>query len=96
MPELRRWYRRFFGLDDPTAGDGGFTPKRGGELASAGVEMAGGIGLFCGLGYLVDRWLGTYPWGLVTGAVLGLIGGLYLVMKAAQRAGQSSTRNPTR
>lgn len=88
MPDYDRWYRRFFGLDSTASSEGGDERKpssKGAAFASAGVEMAGGIGLFALLGWLVDRWLGTDPWGLVTGAVLGLVGGMYLIIKAAGR-----------
>ena len=38
-------------------------------LAQIGVEMVAPIGL----GWLVDRWLGWFPWLTVAGAVLGLL-----------------------
>jgi hypothetical protein len=54
-----------------------------GNLAMVGLEV--GIGV--GLGYLVGHWLDNkYGWqsrGAVTGAMLGLAGGLYLLIKQA-------------
>lgn len=94
MSAYRRWYRRFFGLEapeepkpqDPTEeASGSARASPGRAAAGAGVEVAGGILLFAGLGYLVDRWLGTWPWGLTTGCLLGLAGGMYLVIQTARR-----------
>ena len=31
----------------------------------------------CGIGWLLDRWLGTKPWLLVAGIVLGAVAGFY-------------------
>ncbi|MFW6335941.1 MAG: AtpZ/AtpI family protein [Phycisphaeraceae bacterium] len=89
MSNYRRWYRRFFSLEsaEERAGGerkgGGSTPGR--AAAGAGAEMAGGILMFAGIGYLVDRWLGTWPWGVLVGCLLGLFGGMYLVIQATRR-----------
>ena len=40
-------------------------------LAQVGLEMVVPIVL----GLLLDNWLGCGPWGVVAGAVLGLVGG---------------------
>jgi hypothetical protein len=57
-----------------------------GNLAMVGIEV--GIGV--GLGYFVGRWLDNkYGWGsrgAITGAMLGLAGGLYLLIKQAIQA----------
>jgi len=42
-------------------------------LAQVGLEMV----LPIVLGVFLDRWLGWAPWGVVVGAVLGLVGGLW-------------------
>jgi ATP synthase protein I len=89
MSSYRRWYRRFFGLESPgerAEGDDKQAEMSPGRTAAgAGAEMAGGILLFAGLGYLVDRWLGTWPWGVITGCLLGLAGGMYLIVQTARR-----------
>ena len=41
-------------------------------LSQVGLEMVAPIGL----GLLVDYLLGSSPWGVILGAVLGLVGGL--------------------
>ncbi|HEU5017218.1 MAG TPA: AtpZ/AtpI family protein [Pseudolabrys sp.] len=40
------------------------------------------------LGWLLDRWLGTTPWGLVVLVMLGFAAGVLNVMRAAGAGGQ--------
>lgn len=41
--------------------------------AALGFQFAGGVLLFLGVGWLVDRWLGTLPVFTVAGALLGAV-----------------------
>lgn len=41
-----------------------------------------GLGL---VGWLLDRWLGWFPWLTVTGLIIGSIGGVYNAVRKAQR-----------
>jgi len=41
-----------------------------------------------GLGWLLDRWLGTTPWGLIVFLLLGFAAGVLNVMRAAGVAPQ--------
>ena len=84
-PEKASWSDRFFGLA-PAKHDKAANERRrqSHSMAGAGLELAAGIGLFAGAGYLLDRWLGLLPWGTVAGALLGMIAGLYLLIKTAQ------------
>jgi F0F1-type ATP synthase assembly protein I len=43
------------------------------------IEFLAGILTWGGIGWLVDRWLGTSPWVMSAGFVLGNACGLYLV-----------------
>jgi len=55
--------------------------RRAGPVAGASYGLIGGILLFGGIGYALDKWRGTSPWFLLGGLLLGLIVGFYdLVM----------------
>ena len=43
------------------------------RYVSLGLTFAGGILLFMGAGYVLDRWLGTLPWLLLTGTIAGAV-----------------------
>ena len=45
--------------------------------------MVGGVLVGAGLGWLLDRWLGTTPWGLIVFLLLGFAAGILNVMRAA-------------
>jgi F0F1-type ATP synthase assembly protein I len=42
------------------------------------VELMTAVGVWMGIGWLLDTWLGTWPWLMVAGAFLGLGLGTYL------------------
>lgn len=50
------------------------------------AEFFSAVLVWTGFGWLGDRWLGTDPWLVVSGAVLGFILGIYLVWLHATRA----------
>jgi F0F1-type ATP synthase assembly protein I len=45
-----------------------------GDGLARGVEFAGVLLIFVGLGWLLDRWLGTKPWCMVVLSVFSLVG----------------------
>ena len=53
------------------------TERRNGEMAEAyrhaslGLTFAAGIVVFMAAGYGLDRWIGTLPFGTITGTMLG-------------------------
>jgi F0F1-type ATP synthase assembly protein I len=49
--------------------------EQSGPAAGASYTLIGAIILLGGIGYAVDRWRGTSPWGLLAGLLLGLIVG---------------------
>ena len=57
------------------------TISRSGPAASASYTLIGAIVLLGGIGYAVDLWRGTSPWGLFGGLVLGLTVGFYELAK---------------
>ena len=53
----------------------------GGTGRRASYTLIGAIILLGGIGYGLDRWRGTAPWGLFVGLMLGLIVGFYELVK---------------
>ena len=57
----------------------------------SGLAYAAAFSLFAAVvsglivGWLLDRWLGTAPWLLVTGIVLGAAAGFYEFIRTANR-----------
>ena len=57
----------------------------------SGIAYAAAFSLFAavvaglGLGWLLDRWLGTRPWLLVVGLVLGAAAGFYEFIRASSK-----------
>jgi ATP synthase protein I len=47
------------------------------------TELVGGVIVGGGLGWLIDRWLGTTPWFFIGLVLLGSAGGILNVMRAA-------------
>lgn len=54
-----------------------------GRIAGVGFELAAAVAGFTAIGYWVDHHYGTgYRWTLV-GAVLGMVGGMYNLIRSA-------------
>jgi ATP synthase protein I len=53
---------------------------RGFRLSS---ELVAGVVVGAGLGWLLDRWLGVSPWGLIIFLLLGFAAGVLNVMRSA-------------
>ena len=57
----------------------------------SGLAYAAAISLFAAvlggliIGWLLDRWLGTWPWLLVLGLVLGSVAGFYEFIRATSK-----------
>jgi len=47
------------------------------------AELVGGVVIGFLLGWLLDRWLGTSPWGLIVFLLLGFAAGVLNVMRSA-------------
>lgn len=89
---IGRFRDRFFGLSprdpaEPTdralPGLNRLSPQQA-SLATAGLELGGGILLFAAIGYGLDVLFGTFPVLLVVLSLLGMVGGLYRLIKAVQ------------
>lgn len=53
------------------------TNEKSGIAYGAAIVLFSSVATLCGLGWVADRWLGTKPWLLVLGIVLGSIAGFY-------------------
>ena len=56
------------------------------RMAGVGIEFVVAVGLFAGIGYAVDRWRGTSPWGLIIGAFVGFAVGLRAMIRVANKS----------
>jgi ATP synthase protein I len=54
-------------------------------------ELVGGIVGGLGLGWTLDRFAGTTPWGLIGGVVIGMTASILLIVRSAERT--PKTRN---
>lgn len=55
------------------------------QMAGIGVEFVAAVGVFTAIGWYADKKLGTGPWLLIAGCGVGFVGGLWNMIKAAQR-----------
>ena len=55
--------------------------SRSGPVAGASYTLIGAIILLGGIGFAVDQWQASSPWGTVIGLALGLIVGFYELIK---------------
>jgi F0F1-type ATP synthase assembly protein I len=72
-------------------------------LSGIGFELVAAVVGFTLVGYWWDRHFGSRPWGLLTGVALGLIGGMYNLIrrslsafKSADGGGNNSDGDPKR
>ena len=56
------------------------------RLASMGFELVGALLGFGAIGFFLDRHYGTAPRAFIVSIILGLVGGLYNLVKDALRA----------
>ena len=67
-------------------------PPKQGELAGwyrmagVGIEFVVAVALFAGIGYAIDRWRGTGPWGVLIGLGIGFAVGLRALIRAANKS----------
>ena len=67
------------------------------RYSALGVELAAALAGFALVGYWIDRHYGSEPWGLVVGLALGLVGGMYNLIRqslaASREAASEDLRN---
>jgi ATP synthase protein I len=59
--------------------------RKAGFAYAAGLTLFASVAAFTGLGYLLDRWLGTQPWCLVGGIVVGSAAGLFEFVRLSSK-----------
>ena len=59
--------------------------RKSGLAYAAAITLVASVVTFCGLGYFLDRWLGTEPWLLIAGIVLGSAAGLYQFVRLSSK-----------
>jgi ATP synthase protein I len=59
--------------------------RKSGFAYAAGITLFAIVAAFCGAGYLLDRWLGTDPWLLIAGIVVGSAAGLFEFVRLSSK-----------
>ncbi|MEJ8473481.1 AtpZ/AtpI family protein [Roseibium algae] len=54
-----------------------------GQAMKLSSEFIAGIVVGCGIGWLLDQWLGTTPFGLIVFLLLGFVAGVLNVLRSA-------------
>lgn len=73
--DRKQWFLRSLGVLQTSASSAA-------PAAAAAYTMVGAIVLLGGGGYLLDWWLGTKPWGVFVGLLLGIAVGFYELIKS--------------
>jgi ATP synthase protein I len=64
------------------------------RLSGLGIELAGAVVGFTLMGYWWDHHFGTNPWGVLIGIALGLIGGMYNLVRKSLLATREAGSSP--
>ena len=59
--------------------------RKAGFAYAAGFTLVATVVAFCGLGWLLDRWLATEPWLVIAGIVVGSAAGLYQFIRLSSK-----------
>lgn len=66
-----------------------------GDAARAAIDFASACAVGVLLGYGVDHYAGSSPWGLLIGLGIGVVSGVYLMFKAEARRAQAEAKKET-
>jgi len=81
----------------PASGPDASSPADSSAMARGfrlSTELVGGVLLGAALGWLLDRWLGISPWGLIVMLLLGFTAGVLNVMRAAGVVSSGGPKGP--
>ena len=56
------------------------------RYSGVGLELAGAIAGLALVGYWIDGKFGTTPWGILGGVIIGMVGGMYNLVKESLAA----------
>jgi ATP synthase protein I len=56
------------------------------RFSGVGLELAGAMAVLAFVGYWIDGRFGTGPWGILGGVAIGLVGGLYNMVRESLEA----------
>jgi F0F1-type ATP synthase assembly protein I len=65
-------------------------------MGGMGMEVASQVGAGALLGWLWDRWRGTAPTGLLVGAVIGIVVGLWSLIRGGLKLNRDLDRESAR
>jgi ATP synthase protein I len=77
------------GKDAPKSGATGF-----GTALKLSSEFIAGILVGVGIGWVIDRWAGTSPWGLIVFLLLGFVAGVLNVLRSAGLVAEHGSKAP--
>ena len=66
--------------------------RKAGPYLDASWQLTGSVAVWVLVGFFLDKYLGTKPWLLVAGAVVGLGLGFYLFFRALMNIGKDKAR----
>ena len=69
----------------PRGPDDQETNRKSGVAYAAALSLFFSVAAMTGIGWLFDRWLGTKPWLMVVGLVLGAAAGFYEFIRLTSR-----------
>ncbi|NWG25732.1 MAG: AtpZ/AtpI family protein [Pseudorhodoplanes sp.] len=76
-------------VDENVAARQGSDPSAIARGFRLSTELVAGVLVGAAIGWLLDRWLGISPWGLIVFLLLGFAAGVLNVMRAAGVSGQT-------
>jgi ATP synthase protein I len=59
--------------------------RKSGLAYGAGLTLFACVAAMCGVGWVLDRWLGTKPWLLLAGIVVGAVAGFYQFVRLTSK-----------
>jgi len=59
--------------------------RKAGFAYAAGFTLFAAVAAFTGVGWMLDKWLGTQPWCLIGGIVLGSAAGLFEFVRLSSK-----------